>query len=151
MLEQLKAVAPDPILGIIAAHAADPNPKKIDLGIGVYKDEAGNTPILECVKRAEQILDSTQTSKTYLGPPGVAGFNSAISELIFGAESDAVTSERVRTIQTPGGTGALRVAADLINTARPGAKIWVSDPTWANHNAIFPAAGLELADEVAGL
>ena len=145
MLEQLKAVAPDPILGIIAAHAADPNPKKIDLGIGVYKDEAGNTPILECVKRAEQILDSTQTSKTYLGPPGVAGFNSAISELIFGAESDAVTSERVRTIQTPGGTGALRVAADLINTARPGARIWVSDPTWANHNAIFPAAGLELA------
>lgn len=144
MLDQLKAVAPDPILGIIAAHAADPNPKKIDLGIGVYKDEKGNTPILDSVKKAEQILDSTQTSKTYLGPPGVAGFNSAITDLIFGADSAAVQEQRVRTIQTPGGTGALRVAGDLVNAARPGADIWVSDPTWANHNAIFPAAGLSL-------
>jgi aspartate aminotransferase len=144
MLDRLSAVPPDPILGIISAHAADPNPNKIDLGIGVYKDENGDTPILECVRRAEQILDSTQTSKTYLGPPGVTGFNSAIGELIFGSDSAALKDDRVRTIQTPGGTGALRVGADLLKEAQPDATVWVSDPTWANHNAIFPAAGLEM-------
>jgi len=144
MFDRLDALPPDPILGIIAAHAADSNPKKIDLGIGVYKDENGDTPILACVKKAEQILDSTQTSKTYLGPPGVAGFNSAMSELIFGADSAVMTADRVRTIQTPGGTGALRVGADLIHEANPDAKIWASDPTWANHYAIFPAVGLEM-------
>jgi len=144
MLEQLNAVAPDPILGIITAHAADTNPKKIDLGIGVYKDEDGNTPILECVKKAERILQQTETSKTYLGPPGVAGFNSAMSSLIFGDDSAAMQEQRVRTIQTPGGTGALRVGADLINAAVPGCTIWVSDPTWANHNAVFSAAGLDI-------
>ena len=144
MLDRLNAVAADPILGIIAAHAADDNPKKIDLGIGVYKDEGGNTPILKCVKKAEQILEQTETSKTYLGPPGVAGFNSAMSSLIFGDDSAAMREERVRTIQTPGGTGALRVGADLINAALPGCTIWVSDPTWANHNAVFSAAGLNI-------
>jgi aspartate aminotransferase len=144
MFEHLNAVPPDPILGIISAHAADPNPKKIDLGIGVYRDEQGNTPILECVKLAEQILDSTQTTKAYLGPPGVAGFNSAMSELIFGADSACLTEDRVRTIQTPGGTGALRVCADLIKEAIPDATVWASDPTWANHTAIFPAAGLKM-------
>ena len=144
MLNQLEAVAPDPILGIIAAHAADPNPRKIDLGIGVYKDEDGATPILACIKQAEAVLHRSQESKTYLGPPGVPGFNSAITGLIFGEDSAVVREERVRTIQTPGGTGALRVAADLIHSARPGARVWASDPTWANHYAIFPAAGLEL-------
>jgi len=144
MFNSLHAVPPDPILGIISAHAADPNPKKIDLGIGVYRDERGDTPILECVKKAEQILDSTQTTKMYLGPPGVVGFNSAMTSLIFGGGSSVVNDDRVRTIQTPGGTGALRVGADLINTASPGATIWVSDPTWANHNAIFPASGLRM-------
>jgi aspartate aminotransferase len=144
MFDRLSAVPPDPILGIISAHAADPNPKKIDLGIGVYKDEDGNTPILKCVKKAELMLDANQTTKSYLGPPGVAGFNSAITRLIFGAESSVLKDERVRTIQTPGGTGALRVGADLIKAALPEARIWASDPTWANHLAIFPAAGLEL-------
>ena len=144
MLDLLKAVPPDPILGIIAAHAADPNPKKIDLGIGVYRDEHGNTPILECVREAERILDSTQTSKSYLGPRGVPGFNSAMQELIFGSESTAVHENRVRTVQTPGGTGGLRVGADLIKAASADARVWASDPTWANHYAIFPAAGLAL-------
>ena len=144
MFDRLNAVPPDPILGIISAYAADPSPKKIDLGIGVYRDEQGNTPILECVKKAEQILDSTQTTKSYLGPPGVAGFNSAMTRLIFGAESSVVNDERVRTIQTPGGTAALRVAADLIKAASPDTTIWASDPTWANHDAIIPAAGLRM-------
>lgn len=143
MFDHVNAVPPDPILGIIAAYAADPNPKKIDLGIGVYRDEQGNTPILECVKKAEQILDSTQTTKSYLGPPGVKGFNSAITKLIFGNDSEVLTEDRVRTVQTPGGTGALRVGADLIKAVTPEATVWMSDPTWANHYAIFPAAGLK--------
>lgn len=144
MFEQLKAVPPDPILGILAAFAADPNPKKIDLGIGVYRDEAGNTPMLQCVAEAEKIMIAAQTSKSYLGPPGVPGFNSSMSDLLFGHESDTMASGRVRTVQTPGGTGALRVGADLIKEAMPDASVWASDPTWANHMAIFPAAGLPL-------
>jgi aspartate aminotransferase len=144
MLEQLKAVPPDPILGILAAYAADPNPKKIDLGIGVYKDESGDTPILDCVVEAERTLIARQISKSYLGPPGVPGFNSAMSELIFGRDSDTLRQGRVRTIQTPGGTGALRVGADLVKAAMPEAVVWASDPTWANHLAIFPAAGLSV-------
>ena len=146
MLDRLKSVPPDPILGIIAAHAADPNPNKIDLGIGVYKDENGDTPILECVRKAERMLESAETSKTYLGPLGVKGFNSAMTELIFGADSDVFKAGRAQTIQTPGGTGALRVAADLVKSADSGATVWASDPTWANHYAIYPAAGLELGD-----
>ena len=144
MLDRLNAVPPDPILGIIAAHAADDNPNKIDLGIGVYRDEEGNTPILQCVKKAERILVDSETSKTYLGPPGVKGFNEAMSRLIFGADNPALEAGRVRTIQTPGGTGALRVGADLVNAAKPGSTIWVSDPTWANHNAVFSAPGLNI-------
>jgi aspartate aminotransferase len=119
MFEHLDALPPDPILGLIAAYAADPNPKKIDLGIGVYRDEFGATPMLDCVVEAEKILLDTQTTKTYLGPPGVAGFNQAITELILGKDSNALRQGRVRTVQTPGGTGALRVAADLIKVAKP--------------------------------
>ncbi len=144
MFEHLKAVPPDPILGILSAYAADPNPKKIDLGIGVYKNEAGATPMLECVVEAEKILIATQTSKSYLGPPGVVGFNNAMSDLLFGPGSDVLQQGRVRTIQTPGGTGGLRVAADLVKTAVPDAAIWASDPTWPNHMAIFPASGLPM-------
>ena len=144
MLDRLSAVPPDPILGIISAYAADPSPDKIDLGIGVYRDEKGDTPILQCVKQAEQILDSTETTKTYLGPPGVAGFNSAMTSLIFAEDSAVLQEDRVRTIQTPGGTGALRVGADLIKAASPDATVWVSDPTWANHDAIIEAAGLRM-------
>ena len=144
MLDHLKAIPVDPILGLIAAHRDDPNPKKIDLGVGVYKDDSGNTPILDCVKTAERLRGERETSKTYLGPPGVVGFNNAMTAQIFGADHAAVAAGRVRTVQTPGGTAALRVAADLIRRANPNATIRVSDPTWANHNALFPAAGLAL-------
>ena len=104
MFEKLNAIPPDPILGLIASYAADPNPKKIDLGIGVYRDEHGNTPMLDCVVAAEKILIATQTTKTYLGPPGVVGFNEAIRELMLGEDSEALSQGRVRTVQTPGGT-----------------------------------------------
>ena len=142
MFEKLNAIPPDPILGLIAAYAADPNPKRIDLGIGVYRDEAGNTPMLDCVVKAEKILLKTQTTKTYLGPRGVVGFNQAIGETILGKDNEVFKQNRVRTVQTPGGTGALRVAADLIKVARPEAELWASDPTWANHLALFPGAGV---------
>jgi len=144
MFEHLNALPPDPILGLIAAYAADPNPKKIDLGIGVYRDESGNTPMLDCVVAAEKILLDTQTTKTYLGPPGVVGFNQAMGELILGKDNKVFSQGRVRTVQTPGGTGALRVAADLIKVARPETELWASDPTWANHLALFPGAGVTM-------
>ena len=144
MFEHLNAIPPDPILGLIAAYSADPNPKKIDLGIGVYRDEYGNTPMLDCVVEAEKTLLATQTTKTYLGPPGVVGFNQAIAEVIFGKDCEALNQGRMRTVQTPGGTGALRVAADLIKVARPETELWASDPTWANHLALFPGAGVAM-------
>ncbi len=144
MFENLKAIPPDPILGLIAAHAADQNPNKIDLGIGVYRDEFGNTPMLDCVVKAEKTLLKTQTTKTYLGPPGVVGFNRAIGDLILGSENEVFKQGRVRTVQTPGGTGALRVAADLIKVVRPETEVWASDPTWANHLALFPGAGVAM-------
>ncbi len=144
MFEHLKAIPADPILGLITSHAVDPNPKKIDLGIGVYRNEQGNTPMLDCVVQAEKLMIAAQTTKSYLGPAGVTGFNASMSKLLFGADSDALQQGRVRTVQTPGGTGALRVIADLIKSARPNAELWASDPTWANHLALFPAAGVNM-------
>jgi len=144
VFNHLEAIPPDPILGLITAYAKDPNPSKIDLGIGVYRNELGDTPILDCVKQAEKIHYATQTTKTYLGPPGVTGFNSAITDVIFGADSDAIQQGRICTIQTPGGCAALRVAGDLLKVAKPEAEIWASDPTWANHLALFSAAGITM-------
>ena len=144
MLEKLKAIPPDPILGIQAAFARDSNPQRIDLGIGVYRDEMGQTPLLQSVMEAEKQLIAGQTTKSYLGPRGVPGFNTAMTGLVFGEANEGLDIDRVRTVQTPGGTGALRVAADLLKAANPAVSIWVSDPTWPNHLAIFPAAGLVL-------
>ena len=144
MFENVNAIPPDPILGLIAAYAADPKPKKIDLGIGVYRDEFGATPMLDCVRAAEKTLIKTQTTKTYLGPPGVVGFNQAMGDLILGSDNEVFKQGRARTVQTPGGTGALRVAADLIKVVRPETELWASDPTWANHLALFPGAGLQM-------
>jgi len=146
VFQHLTAVPPDPILGLIAAYNQDQNPQKLDLGIGVYRDESGNTPMLDCVVEAEKTLLATQTTKTYLGPAGVVGFNQAMGELILGEDSEALQQGRTRTIQTPGGTGALRVGADLIKIATPEAELWASDPTWANHLALFPGAGVPMHD-----
>ncbi|MBI2802969.1 MAG: aspartate/tyrosine/aromatic aminotransferase [Gammaproteobacteria bacterium] len=144
MFETLKALNPDPILGLMAAYRHDGNPRKVDLGVGVYKDEAGHTPIMASVLRADAVHRATETSKTYVGPTGDAEFNREIQALIFGIAHPALTADRVRTVQAPGGCGALRVAAELINRARPGAAMWVSDPTWANHVPLLGDAGLEI-------
>ncbi len=141
MFELLQPVAPDAILRLIAEHRNDSRANKIDLGVGVYRSAAGDTPVLDVVKQAEQRLVDTQTSKAYIGSAGDASFNSAIQSLMF---ADAVAGDRLATLQTPGGSGSLRVAAGLILRARADATVWVSDPTWANHIPLLGGAGLQL-------
>lgn len=146
MFQQLPGLPADPILGLSAAFQQDTNPLKVDLGVGVYKDEAGNTPVLAAIRRAQQLLVERETSKAYLPPAGPAGFNTAIQNLIFGADHPVQLAGRVNTVLTPGGCGALRVAAELIQLARPGATIWVSTPTWANHIPLLGSAGLKIRE-----
>ena len=141
MFESLQMVPADAILGLIAEHANDPRPDKIDLGVGVYRTAEGETPILASVKKAEQRLLETQASKAYLGTAGAPDFNAAMQVLAF---ADSAPPERLVTLQSPGGSGALRVAAGLILRARPDATVWVSEPTWANHIPLLGGAGLNL-------
>lgn len=143
MFASLKALPADPILGLITKYREDTNPQKIDLGVGVYKNEAGETTVLNCVKKAERYRTDTEQSKVYIGPTGSPLFNDEMGKLIFGHHK-VLLENRARTFSTPGGTGALRVAAEFINACKPGATIWVSNPTWANHNAVFEAAGLTI-------
>ena len=143
MFQSLKSLPPDPILGLTAAFKQENNPNKVDLGIGVYKDEKGNTPVMTAVKQAEQAILNSQLTKAYLGPMGSPEYNSAIAKLILGIDLlDNLGGRRV-TIQTPGGCGGLRIAAEFIYTANANATIWVSDPTWANHKPLIGSAGLE--------
>ncbi len=141
MFESLQAASADAILGLIAEHSSDPRAEKIDLGVGVYRTAAGETPVLDVVKRAEQILIDTQISKSYIGTAGAADFNAAMQALTFGAASP---DDRLTTIQTPGGSGSLRVAAGMILRASPQASVWVSEPTWANHVPLLTGAGVKL-------
>ena len=141
MFESLQPASADVILGLIAEHRDDPRPEKIDLGVGVYRNTAGETPILDVVKKAEHRLVGTQTSKAYIGTAGDPEFNAAMQELAF---ADAVANDRLGTIQTPGGSGSLRVAAGLLLRAREDATVWVSEPTWNNHVPLLGSAGLTL-------
>lgn len=142
MLNNLTAMPADPILGLLTQYREDTHPHKIDLGVGVYKDPAGHTPILHCVKTAEKIRLETETTKVYIGPAGSPQFNQLMTELAFGVDHSAIITNRIRTVSTPGGTGALRVAGDFIKRCNPNAVLWVSDPTWANHIGLFEAAGI---------
>ena len=144
MFDALPLAPPDAILGLGEAFKKDPNPKKINLSVGVYKDERGETPILASVKDAERQLLEREKSKGYLSIEGLAEYGLRVQELLFGAGHEILTSGRAVTAQTPGGTGALRVAADLLRKHFPTAKVWVSKPTWANHPAIFAAAGQQV-------
>lgn len=146
MFSQLKTVATDPILGLMAEYKADPNPNKVDLGVGVYKDEQGHTAVLKCVKEAEALRLKQEDSKTYIGMAGDLTFNSHIEKLAFGPAHQVLLANRVTTAHTPGGTGALRVAAEFIKRANPEATIWVTTPTWANHISLFQAAGLKVKE-----
>ena len=146
MFSSLNALAPDPILGLIALANKDHNPHKIDLGVGVYKDESGVTPIMAAVKIAEHSCVEKELTKAYIGPAGPLDFNAGIRDLIFGAQHSALQAERVRTVLTPGGCGALRVGAEFLKRCSENATIWVSDPTWANHLPLLGNAGLKLAE-----
>ncbi len=141
MFESLQAMPADAILGLIAEHRDDPRPNKIDLGVGVYRNAAGETPVLASVKKAEQRILETQLSKAYLGTAGSPEFNSAMQEMAF---AGAAPDERLVTIQTPGGSGSLRVGAGILLRARQDTTIWVSEPTWSNHVPLLGDAGLKL-------
>lgn len=142
MFEALEPKPADAILKLIVEHRHDPRPEKIDLGVGVYRDAAGNTPVLETVKKAERWLVETQDTKTYIGSRGDAVFCEAIEKLLFG--DGANSDQRIATLQTPGGSGGLRVAAEVILRATPDATMWVSDPTWNNHVPLLGEAGVKL-------
>jgi aspartate aminotransferase len=144
MFQSIERRPPDPILGLSAAYKSDTNPNKVDLGVGVYKDEAGNTPIMTAVKKAEQLLWKTEDSKSYIAQAGPELFVKYTADLVFGADHAALKDKRVATVLAPGGSGSLRVAAEFVANNFPGTKIFVSDPTWNNHVPLLGSAGLKL-------
>ena len=133
MLENFQPVPPDPILGLGQLYAADPREGKIDLGVGVFKDADGNTPIMAAVKKAEVVLHDMQTTKTYKPLGGDEAFRDAMREMVLG---DSVAADRVATIQTPGGSGAIRQLYEAIRKINSDATLWLSDPTWPSHVAM---------------
>jgi aspartate aminotransferase len=144
VFETLKPLPPDAILGIMTLFRADPHPGKIDLSVGVYQDEQGRTPVLASVKLAEKAILDKQESKTYVAIAGNAGFNKGVEEILYGKDHPALKAGRVATVQTPGGSGGLSVAGHLVARAKAGAKVYVSDPTWPNHQPLLKVAGLQL-------
>ncbi|AWX13420.1 aromatic amino acid aminotransferase [Mergibacter septicus] len=146
MFEQIKQAPPDPILGLGEAFKADSRPNKVNLGIGVYKDAQGQTPIIKAVKEAEKRLLKNETSKNYLTIDGIAEFNIQTQKLLFGENSTIINQKRAKTAQSLGGTGALRIAAEFIKRQVKAKNIWISTPTWPNHNAIFNSVGINICD-----
>ena len=146
MFESLKPVAGDPILGLMAAYRADSREHKIDLGVGVYQDDSGRTPVMKSVKLAEAKLMELENTKAYQGIAGDAGYNQLMMALLFGNDHSILTSNRLVTLQAPGGSGSLRVGAEVIQRARPDAKLWVGLPTWPNHIPLMGSAGFEIKE-----
>ena len=134
----------DPILGLNEQFAADTNPNKVNLGVGVYYDDNGKLPLLQCVQAAEQNMMKAPTARGYLPIDGIVAYDNAVKALVFGADSEPVTSGRVATIQAIGGTGGLKVGADFLKKLSPSAKVLISDPSWENHRALFTNAGFEV-------
>ena len=144
MFETLAPTPPDAIVGMIKLAAADHNPDKIDLGVGIYQDQSGATPIMAAVKEAEIRLLAREDSKKYIGIHGNAKFNQLFAQLMFGKDSEAVVSGRLAMAQAAGGSGALRLGAELIKLANKAATIWMSTPTWANHQPLIGSTGLAI-------
>ena len=134
----------DPILGLNEQYAADPNPAKVNLGVGVYFDDNGKLPLLQCVQAAEKAMMDKPAARGYLPIDGIAAYDNAVKALVFGAESDVVKAGRVATVQAIGGTGGLKIGADFLKKFSPNAKVLISDPSWENHRAIFTNAGFEV-------
>ena len=134
----------DPILGLNEQFAADTNPSKVNLGVGVYFDDNGKLPLLQCVQAAEKAMMDKPTPRGYLPIDGIAAYDNGVKALVFGADSDVVTSGRVATVQAIGGTGGLKIGADFLKKLNPNAKVLISNPSWENHKAIFTNAGFEV-------
>ncbi len=144
MLEAVRPLPPDPILGLISAYQRDPNPDKIDLGAGVYRDRAGATPVFGAVAAAQRRVLDAQTTKAYVAPPGDPAFIAGVTRLLFGADHPAPAERRVGAVQSPGGCGALRLAAELLERLHAGTPMWVSTPTWPNHEPLLGDAGCRI-------
>ena len=144
--DKIQAAPADPILGLGEAFKAETRSNKVNLGIGVYKDASGNTPVLKSVKAAETRLLADEKSKNYLTIDGVAAYNAETQKLLFGENSEIIAARRAKTAQSLGGTGALRVAAEFIKRQTGAKNVWISAPTWPNHNAIFQAVGINIRD-----
>lgn len=136
----------DPILGVTEAFVADTSPNKVNLGVGVYYDDDGKVPVLECVRQAEKKMAEALAPRNYLPIDGMAAYNKAVQSLVFGADSEVVKSGRALTVQTLGGTGALKVGADFLRRLNPDAGLWISNPSWENHRAIFEYAGFRVSE-----
>ena len=146
MFAELTMAPADPILGLTEAYRQDPNPAKINLGVGIYVDDTGVSPLFAAVRKAEQKILAARKTKAYLPIPGSPEYGQAVQGLIFGAGNEIVTAKRARTALTPGGTGGLRVAGDFLHKHFPQAAIWFSEPTWSNHFNVFRAAGIEIKE-----
>ncbi|EKO3583553.1 aspartate/tyrosine/aromatic aminotransferase [Vibrio metschnikovii] len=146
MFEKVVAAPADPILGLTEEFKSDPRTDKINLGVGIYKNEAGQTPVLATVKKAEAALLESEKTKSYLTIEGTAEYGLAVQKLLFGEQADIINAQRAKTAQAPGGTGALRVAGEFIKRQLGEVKVWISNPTWANHHGVFGAAGLETTE-----
>jgi aromatic-amino-acid transaminase len=141
LLSAVEMAPKDPILGVTETFNADPNPRKTNLGVGVYYDDNGKLPLLECVKRAEHEMANLESPRGYLPIDGIAAYDKAIQVLLFGGASEIVAQGRAVTVQAIGGTGALKVGADFLRRFAPSAQVWISDPSWENHRALFEGAG----------
>jgi aromatic-amino-acid transaminase len=141
ILADVKMAPRDPILGVTEAFNADPSPNKVNLGVGVYYDDNGKIPLLECVRRAERQLLESSPPRGYLPIDGLPEYDRAVQALVFGADSPAIKEQRVVTVQALGGTGGLKIGADFLRRAEAGAQVWISQPSWENHLALFENAG----------
>lgn len=144
MFDQLNSLPADPLLGLITAFRNDPNPNKVDLGVGVYRDESGHTPIMGAIQKAAHLHIDAEDSKTYIAPVGVVGFVEGVKQLVLSNQSTPLAESRVAGLQTPGGCGALRVGAELLKRLKDEVTVWVSEPTWANHIPLISSAGLKI-------
>lgn len=143
MLDKLESLPADTILGLAAACRADPNPARVDLTVGIYMDEEGVCPVFDAVRQAQQALVAGELTKAYMPPAGDEAFNAGMQRLVLGEDSPALRDNRVGSVQTPGGCGALRIGAEIIRAAAPDARVWVSDPTWPVHFPLLGSVGLK--------
>ena len=144
LLSAVELAPKDPILGITESFVADRNPKKINLGVGVYIDDTGKIPLLDCVKSAEREMTDKASPRGYLPIDGIADYDRAVQALVLGADSEAIKTGRAVTVQALGGTGGLKIGADFLRRFAPGAQVWISDPSWENHRALFEGAGFKV-------